>query len=95
MADRAQLNKEDQILDLHFNDFVRDQMACVDKIYSYFGWSLDDTSRAKMKSFLASNPKGKHGIHEYSLEDFDLSQDQVSKEFKDYYSFLDNVNYEK
>lgn len=95
MADRAQLNKEDQILDLHFNDFVRDQMACVDKIYSYFGWSLDDTSREKMKSFLASNPKGKHGSHEYSLADFDLSQDEVSKEFKDYYSFLDKMNYEK
>lgn len=95
MADRAQLNKEDQILDLHFNDFVRDQMACVDTIYSYFGWSLDDTSRAKMKSFLASNPKGKHGSHEYSLEDFNLSEDEVSKEFKDYYSFLEKMNYEK
>ena len=95
MADRAQLNKEDQIIDIHFNDFVQDQMVCVDKIYSYFGWSLDDTSRSKMKSFLASNPKGKHGSHEYCLEDFNLTQDQVSKEFKDYYLFLEKLNYEK
>ena len=95
MADRAQLNKENQILDLHFNDFVRDQMACVDKIYSYFDWSLDDASRSKMKDFLASNPKGKHGSHEYCLEDFDLTQSQVSEEFKEYYSFLDKMNYEK
>ena len=49
----------------------------------------------KMKSFLASNPKGKHGSHEYSLEDFDLSEDEVSEEFKDYYSFLEKMNYEK
>ena len=95
MADRAKLNKEDQIIDIHFNDFVQDQMVCVDKIYSYFGWSLDDTSRSKMKSFLASNPKGKHGSHEYCLEDFNLTQDQVSKEFKDYYLFLEKLNYEK
>ena len=95
MADRAQLNKENQILDLHFNDFVQDQMACVDKIYSYFDWSLDDASRSKMKDFLASNPKGKHGSHEYCLEDFDLTQSQVSEEFKEYYSFLDKMNYEK
>lgn len=95
MADRAQLNKENQILDLHFNDFVQDQMACVDKIYSYFDWSLDDASRSKMKDFLASNPKGKHGSHEYCLEDFNLTQSQVSEEFKEYYSFLDKMNYEK
>lgn len=95
MADRAQLDKENQILDLHFNDFVQDQMACVDKIYSYFDWSLDDASRSKMKDFLASNPKGKHGSHEYCLEDFNLTQRQVSEEFKEYYSFLDKMNYEK
>ena len=95
MADRAQLKKENQILDLHFNDFVQDQMACVDKIYSYFDWSLDDASRSKMKDFLASNPKGKHGSHEYCLEDFNLTQSQVSEEFKEYYSFLDKMNYEK
>ena len=95
MADRTHLNKEDQILDLHFNDFVKDQMTCVDKIYSYFGWSLDDTSRTRMKNFLASNPKGKHGSHEYSLDDFNLSQEQITKEFKDYYSFLEKMNYEK
>ena len=95
MADRAQLNKENQILDLHFNDFVQDQMACVDQIYSYFDWSLDDASRSKMKDFLASNPKGKHGSHEYCLEDFNLTQSQVSKEFIEYYTFLDKMNYEK
>ena len=95
MEDRAQLNKEDQILDLHFNDFVSDQLACVDKIYQYFGWYLNDASRTRMKNFLASNPKGKHGNHEYSLEDFDLSQDQVFKEFQDYYSFLEKMNHDK
>ena len=95
MEDRAQLNKEDQILDLHFNDFVSDQLACVDKIYQYFGWYLNDASRTRMKNFLTSNPKGKHGNHEYSLEDFDLSQDQVFKEFQDYYSFLEKMNHDK
>lgn len=95
MKERAQLNKEDQILDLHFNDFVQDQMACVDKIYTHFNWNLDDESRAKMERFLALNPKGKHGHHEYSLEDFNLTQQEVSDEFKDYYTFLQNMNHEK
>ena len=95
MEERTQLNREDQIIDIHFNDFVSDQMACVDTIYQYFGWSLDDTSRSRMQSFLASNPKGKHGSHEYSLEDFNLSQEEITKEFKDYYSFLEKMSHEK
>ena len=62
MEERTQLNREDQIIDIHFNDFVRDQMACVDTIYQYFGWSLDDTSRSRMQSFLLPIQKVSMGV---------------------------------
>jgi hypothetical protein len=33
---------------------------------------------------LAANPKGKHGKHEYRLEDFGLSVNGVRSHFADY-----------
>jgi len=38
-----------------------------------------------MRSLLAASPKGKFGVHRYSLEDFDLDEDQVRERFGMYY----------
>ena len=37
-----------------------------------------------MRTMLAANPQGKHGKHEYRLEDYGLSRGQVHEHFKGY-----------
>jgi hypothetical protein len=37
-----------------------------------------------MRGHLAANPKGKHGRHEYSLEEFGLSAAGVRERFRGY-----------
>jgi len=88
---REDLDKEAQILDLRFEDFVSDQVGTIQKIYTHFGWDLTDTALDKMKSFLAQNPKDKYGAHEYSLEDFGLTEQGINKQFSNYIQFLEKL----
>ena len=88
---RKDLNKESQILDLRFEDFVSDQVGTIQQIYKHFDWNLTDTALDKMKNFLAQNPKDKHGAHEYSLEDFGLTEQEINKQFSNYIHFLEKL----
>jgi len=88
LEQRKKLNKEDQILDLYFEDFIANQMQVVEKIYDRFQWNLTDETKTSMNNFLKNNPQGKHGKHEYSLEQFKLSPERIEKEFANYINFL-------
>jgi len=88
LEDRKKLNKENQIIDLQFEDFVKDQLGTVKEIYKKFNWELTIKSEDKMKHFLAQNPKDKHGVHNYTLEDFGLTQDQINKQYHNYNQFI-------
>ena len=88
---RKGLDKEAQILDLRFEDFVSDQVGTIQKIYSHFGWDLTETALGKMKNFLAQNPKDKHGVHTYSLEDFGLTEQGINTQFDHYIQFLEKL----
>ena len=54
------------------------------KIYAAFDEPLTDEAEAAMRAMLAANPQGKHGKHEYRLQDYGLSRGQVHERFMDY-----------
>ncbi len=37
-----------------------------------------------MKAYLADNPKGKHGKHEYDLAEYGLTREGVRRQFRGY-----------
>ena len=91
LADRKELNKEDQIIDLTFEEFVGDQMGTVEKIYKKFNWNLSNESSVAMKNFLADNPKDKHGAHDYSLEQIGLNEEYINEQYKNYIEVLEKL----
>ena len=91
VENRKKLQKEDQIIDLKFEDFVSDQMAIVKRIYDKFDIALTPEATSNMQQFLDENPKDKHGAHKYTLDDFGLNEDQIKNSFKSYYKFLDQL----
>lgn len=91
VEDRKALQKEDQIIDLRFEDFVSDHMSVVQRIYDKFNLSLSPEAKNNMQQFLAKNPKDKHGAHTYTLEDFGVSEAQIKNSFEGYYKFLDQL----
>lgn len=88
LQDRQRLNKEEQIIDVHFDAFKEDQLSVVDSIYERFGWNLHPQDRERMQEFLREQPRGKHGVHEYSLAEFDIRPNELTAHFADYLDFL-------
>ena len=74
----------DQIVDLRFNDLIRDPLAAVEGIYERFGWPIDEDVRHRMRTFLDDNPRGKHGTHRYTLDMFGLSPGEVNERMASY-----------
>jgi len=70
--------------DMHFQDFVADQLATVKNIYRAFGLPLTEEAERRMKAFIADNPKDKHGIHRYAPEEFGVDPAAVRASFRPY-----------
>jgi hypothetical protein len=91
MESRRKLNKEDQIIDLKFDDFVTDQIGVVKKIYDRFNMHLSDDALARFKHFLDLNPKDKKGVHVYTLEDFGLKEEEINRQYAHYIDFINGL----
>ena len=57
----------DQTIDVHFDEFMADDMAMVGRVYELAGQPLDARSRAAMTAFMAEHPRGRFGAVEYDL----------------------------
>ena len=88
MIERALAYKEkhgwDSIYDVQYADTVSDPLGTVRGIYEHFGEPLTPEAEAAMQAYMADNPKGKHGKHSYSLEEYGLTRAGVHERFKDY-----------
>ena len=91
LESRKALGKEDQIIDLKFEDFAKDQVGTIEKIYDRFGWDLSEEAVNNFRDFLAKNPKDKHGKHTYSLDAFGLKEEEVNKQFSKYLEFYEQL----
>jgi len=71
---------------VHYAEFVRDQVGQIGGLYDALGWDLPDTTERAMHDYLASRPKDKHGVHEYSFADLRLDRDAERAKFARYQS---------
>lgn len=73
-----------QFLDVSFESIESDPLGTVERVYDFLGWPLAEAGRAAMQAFLAANPKNKHGVHRYTLEQFGLRRDAEAARFRNY-----------
>jgi hypothetical protein len=73
-----------QFFDVSFKSIERDPLGTVERVYDFLGWPLTTAARTAMQTFLAANPKNKHGVHSYTLEQFGLSRAAEAARFKSY-----------
>jgi hypothetical protein len=78
-----------QTVDVLFRDFLSDPMAVVRTIYERLGIELTEEAELAMRSFLAANPKEKHGGHAYSFADTGLDAGLLRERTHDYQDFFD------
>jgi hypothetical protein len=74
----------DSIYDVHYSDVMKDPLASIRGIYERFGEPLSEEAESAMVGYMAANPKGKHGKHHYSLEEFGLTREGVWQRYSDY-----------
>lgn len=70
-----------RILDIQFNDFIDDSMATVDKIYQHFEFDMSEETRQTMLAYVNEHPMGKHGKHDYQLDEYGLTEQQILNRF--------------
>jgi sulfotransferase family protein len=62
----------DRTIDVHFDEFMADDVAMVERIYDVAGQPLPDTSRKAMSEFMAAHPRGRHGGVIYDLDELGI-----------------------
>jgi Sulfotransferase family len=85
-ADRARLEPlfPGQFIDVYHDDFVADPWSIIESIYRLRGTPLGEEGRGAMRQWLDEHPQGRHGKHEYRLEDYAISRGEVESMFGDY-----------
>jgi hypothetical protein len=56
----------------------------VSDIYAAFGLPMSDEGGRRMRAFIADNPKGKHGVHSYTPEEFGIDPAVIRRDFAPY-----------
>lgn len=77
-------HRSGQFFDVRFEEVTRDPVALIARIYAHFGLVFSDRARERMERYLQSHPRGEHGEHRYSLEDFGLDAERDGPRFRDY-----------
>jgi hypothetical protein len=68
-----------RFLDIDYQRFVADPTKAVESIYDYFELELPTEAEAAMHAHVRDNPRGTHGEHDYSLADYGLTPEAVTK----------------
>jgi hypothetical protein len=84
IRDRDRFVRPERIFDLRYGDIRRDPMNAVQQIYEYFGWPLEDTTEARIRSALARQPRTQNGFHHYRASQFGLEETDREKDFGAY-----------
>ena len=71
-------------VDVAHDEFVADPMGAVERIHARFGRPLEPGIRAAMATRIARHPRHRHGTHEYSLDRYGLSKDDLRVRFARY-----------
>jgi len=82
-------DKSAQFMDVQFEEILADPVAVLGRAYERFDMPWSDQLERRMRSFLAGNPRGKHGAHQYDLGDFGMSLGQIRERFGRYCSAYD------
>jgi hypothetical protein len=82
--DSQNIFSEQNVFHLGYNEFVKDPLASVKKIYERFGLTWDENGKHRMEQYIENNPKTKHGAHKYSIERYHLTENDIQERFKPY-----------
>lgn len=85
----AKISPNAKIYDMFFPNFVEDQFKEIERIYEALGMEMTGTGADGMRRFIKDNPKGVHGLHTYTAEDYGINPEKVREQFARYIEYFD------
>ena len=73
-----------QLLDLNYDDLLKNPIGKVRDVYAYFDLPWHDENESRMLKYLESNQQNAHGEHKYTLEDLGLTEEGLRSQFRNY-----------
>ncbi len=83
---KAESNPDSKVkfIDIYYKDLVTNPLGQIRLIYDFCDLEWSETVEQKMNTFLSENRQHKHGIHNYTLEQFKLTEGQILERFATY-----------
>jgi hypothetical protein len=75
---------EDRFIDIWYLDSLRDPIGVVRRIYGAIGRELTPIAEDKMRRWTGDNAREKRAPHEYTLEQFGLSEASIARDYRAY-----------
>jgi hypothetical protein len=83
-VEQRRLLPREQTFDVVFTEFMKDDLAMVERVYAFAQQPLTNAGRAAIAAYVAANPRGKHGTVAYRLEDFGVDADERRRALRFY-----------
>lgn len=80
----ARPGTEDRFLDLRHADLVEDPVREVRRLYDAHGMELGPEPARRMRRWVRKHPRGEHGVHRYTLEEFGIDPERHGPLFERY-----------
>jgi hypothetical protein len=75
---------EHPIIDIQYEDLVRDPVGTLDALYAACGEQMPDGTRGAIAAYATAHPKNLFGAHRYDLAQFGLDADELAYRFAGY-----------
>lgn len=73
-----------RFLDVNFLDTVKQPLAVARQVYDFIGWPLDGAVEQRLQDWLSRDAESHQGGHEYTAEQFGLSEERLRSDFAKY-----------
>jgi hypothetical protein len=83
-ADERDALPADRTIDVHFDEFMADDLAMVRRVYDLAAQPLDTRAEAAMSAFMAEHPRGRFGTIIYEMEQFGIDPVERRKALRFY-----------
>ena len=80
-----------RIVDSRYQDLMNDPIACIENIYTHFQMTLSKKALSNMREYLEGKPKGKYGIHHYTINEQRSKERPLFKRYQALYDVPDEI----
>jgi len=73
---------------VEYAEMVKDPLRVIRGIYKQYGLTLSEEAEQRMQSWLAGNPQHKHGKHRYSMEEYNITKEDIKQQMQPYLDYF-------